>query len=320
MKDLHKLDICSSRTGREEGLHQMCAPSASTSPSEKRQKKQYAWMDSGDEGPMSSDVSASPEPAPPAARNVETLSQMLRLAESLRSRGTGEFPPHELVDICAAAARVKFYDPALFTDTLGPALEQSLRSGLSTESSNKRLTIGNVVEVLGALASLNAASALSDVFMAAAKALKERGDNIDMVQLKFLKDIYSSTGKEKDLGFLLSLSPAAGGAAPEVRGSSREGTTTDGLPMRPGARICESYLKTGHCRAGASCRWDHPEDLRVKFNSEGYPMRPWAPACPYYMAMGTCDYRKTCKWHHPDKRERKAQGMNYAWIPKGGMG
>jgi len=250
---------------------------------------------------------------------VETLSQMLRLAESLRGR-SAELRPRELADSCVAAARVRFYDPGLFADTLGPALERGLRGGLSEEG-GERLGVGDVVEVLGALASLNAASALPGVFAAAAKALGERSDGVDAAQLKLLRDIYSSAGREGDLGPLLSLAPAAAVAAQqEVRGSTREGTTADGLPMRPGARICEGYLKTGHCRGGASCRWDHPEDLRVRLNSEGFPVRPWAPTCPYYMAMGTCDYRKTCKWHHPDKRERKAQGLNYAWIPKGGMG
>lgn len=275
-------------------------------------------MDSGDEAATSSD--ASPTLEPPAAKDVETLSQMLRLADFLRCNEK-ELSAHELVDVCAAAARVKLYDPTLFKDTLGPALLRSFRKGLSLDGDARRMSVDGATEVLRALASLNAAGALSDVFTAAAKALKERGDGINPSQLRLLKDIYISIGKEKDMMFLACIPSVESGVASQVRGSLKEGVSADGLPMRPGARICESYFKTGHCRSGLLCRWDHPETLHVSMNSEGYPMRPWAPACPYFMAMGTCDYRKTCKWHHPDKRDRKnAAGMTYAWIPKGGMG
>lgn len=36
-----------------------------------------------------------------------------------------------------------------------------------------------------------------------------------------------------------------------------------GLPMRPGARICESFAKNGTCRVGTACRFDHPEGMKV---------------------------------------------------------
>merc|ERR1711963_935797 len=90
-----------------------------------------------------------------------------------------------------------------------------------------------------------------------------------------------------------------------IQGSTEVGLTVEGLPMRPGQRICENYFKSGICRNGAACRGDHPPSMRITFNSEGYPLRPWVQACSYYMRMGTCDYRKTCKWHHPEKRDRQ---------------
>lgn len=36
-----------------------------------------------------------------------------------------------------------------------------------------------------------------------------------------------------------------------------------GLPMRPGARICESFAKNGTCRVGTACRFDHPEGMKA---------------------------------------------------------
>jgi len=238
-------------------------------------------MDSGDEAVVSSGASSSESPAlpPPEARHVETFSEMLRLAEYLRGQKR-ELGADELVDICAAAARVKFYDPGLFRDTLGPALESSFRSGLTAEERDKRFTVDSAVETLRALASLNAAGALPGVFTTAAKALRERSESITTEQKKVLREVFVGIDREGDVAFLKGLTACADTPPPQVRGSLKEGQTPDGLPMRPGARICESYLKTGHCRAGASCRWDHPEELRVRYNSEGYPMRPWAPACP----------------------------------------
>jgi len=31
------------------------------------------------------------------------------------------------------------------------------------------------------------------------------------------------------------------------------------LPRRPGMEVCMYYMKTGDCKYGASCKWDHPE-------------------------------------------------------------
>lgn len=267
--------------------------------------REYAWMDSADE------ASSDAEPRTIEAKNVETLSQMLRLSESLTARTT-DLSPTELVDICAAAGRVKFYDPALFRDTLGPALARSFRDGLSSDGGDL-LSVEGAINVLCTLATLNAAGALANVFELAAKALRHQGELLSTTQRRVLKDLYASIQRDDDVSFLRRET--------ELRGSTRTGVTLEGLPMRVGVRICETYFKTGTCRAGGGCRWDHPDHLRVVFNSEGYPVRPWAAACPYYMAIGTCDFRKTCKWHHPDKRDRRgtAAGMAFTWIPKGGI-
>ena len=33
--------------------------------------------------------------------------------------------------------------------------------------------------------------------------------------------------------------------------------------MRPGARICEVFAKSGTCRVGSACRFDHPEGMKA---------------------------------------------------------
>lgn len=281
-------------------------------------------MDSGDEAGSGSEAEADGPgraEAPPAARDVQTLGQMIRLAESLRGRE--RLAPAELLDVVGAAGRVRFYDPALFGETLAPALLQCLRKGLD-DGGGERFSVDSAVELVRILAELNAAGALAEVFAAAASALAAQGGALSKDQRRLLKEVYRAAGREADVAFLARLRSDASLTDTEVRGSTREGLTGDGFPMRPGQRICESYMRTGQCRAGTACRWDHPEGFRVTYNPEGYPQRPWAPVCPYYMAMGSCDYRKTCKWHHPDKRDRECRtggtGMTHAWIPKGGMG
>eukprot|EP00438_Fugacium_kawagutii_P018393 Skav220281 [mRNA] locus=scaffold915:62742:72034:+ [translate_table: standard] len=139
--------------------------------------------------------------------DVETLPQMLRLAEVFGRRPVQELCelPQELGAVCAAAARVKFYDPGLF-ETLGPALKKCFQMGLDApgQAGAKRFSL------------------LEDV--------------------AFLSQLRADQG------------PPA---------STREGLNTAGLPMRPGARICESFAKNGTCRVGTACRFDHPEGMKA---------------------------------------------------------
>lgn len=286
-----------------------------------KETKAYAWMDSDDEGAGSGSEGAhpsntrsrsqSPEASAVSPGEVETLPQMIRLAEAFGKRKVQELAelPAELGAVCAAAARVKYYDPGLFTETLGPAMRKCLQAGLSSpgsEAESRRFSLLEALDVLRALSQLNAAKALSAVFTAAIKAIeayaKKAGGTggLDKEQIKFLRELFVAAGREEDVAFLSELRAAAGGP----QGSVKEGLNSQGLPMRPGARICDSFAKSGTCRLAANCRFDHPEGMKVTFNSEGFPMRPWAATCPYYMSMGTCDFKRNCKWHHPDKRER----------------
>jgi len=320
----------------------------------KKKNKEFAWMDSSDdEGGSSSGelhaetdngldagraaggqlTSRSRSPSlgpPPAARDVQTLGQMMRVADAIKKKAGGkkkvDLSADELLDLCQAAARIKFYDPELFQDTLAPALLRCFRSGLDSSdvgsgktTESKQFSLDGGLEIVCTLASLNAASALTAVFQEAANAFRETGVKLSKAQRRLLNEVYSTIDRVQDIAFLAGLGPPSDSGPTEIRGSVSEGVSVDGLPMRPGQRICESYLKTGNCRSGAACRWDHPEGFRVTYNSDGYPVRPWAPVCPYYMAMGTCDHRNTCKWHHPDKRERKNNVGGGIWIQSGGI-
>ncbi|KAK1440086.1 hypothetical protein QVD17_05911 [Tagetes erecta] len=119
-----------------------------------------------------------------------------------------------------------------------------------------------------------------------------------------------------------------------------------GLPIRPGEVDCPFYLKTGSCKYGATCRYNHPEryggvDLTgamvatpsIHMNNIGlvspapavmqtvdprlgqtmlglapaiYPQRPGQMECDYYMKTGVCMFGERCKFHHPFDRTAHA--------------
>ncbi|WVY96320.1 hypothetical protein V8G54_028471 [Vigna mungo] len=110
----------------------------------------------------------------------------------------------------------------------------------------------------------------------------------------------------------------------------RSGETMDSgaYPERPGEPDCSYYIRTGLCRFGATCRFNHPPNRklyylktgtckfgatckfhhpkdqagiagRVALNTLGYPLRPNDPECTYYLRTGQCKFGNTCKFHHP---------------------
>lgn len=74
------------------------------------------------------------------------------------------------------------------------------------------------------------------------------------------------------------------------------------LPQRPGVQACAFYMKTGDCKYGSTCRWDHPlSRASAELSESGYPKRPGEADCSYYMKTGKCAYGQTCRWNHPDR-------------------
>lgn len=96
------------------------------------------------------------------------------------------------------------------------------------------------------------------------------------------------------------------------------GMNSKGFPLRPGATPCQFYLKTGSCKFGATCQFDHPEDgvggasVAMKplamfhnapadsFNSKGYPIRIGAEICSFFAKTGECKFSTTCKFDHTE--------------------
>ncbi|KAL0302871.1 UNVERIFIED_CONTAM: Zinc finger CCCH domain-containing protein ZFN-like [Sesamum radiatum] len=74
-------------------------------------------------------------------------------------------------------------------------------------------------------------------------------------------------------------------------------------PVCDGEPDCSYYIRTGLCRFGATCRFNHPLNRTLaiataRMKSE-YPERIGQPECQYYLKTGTCKFGATCKFHHP---------------------
>ncbi|XP_014618720.1 zinc finger CCCH domain-containing protein ZFN-like isoform X4 [Glycine max] len=85
----------------------------------------------------------------------------------------------------------------------------------------------------------------------------------------------------------------------------RTGETMDSgsYPERPGEPDCSYYMRTGLCRFGATCRFNHPPNRKLAIATARmigeFPERIGQPECQYYLKTGTCKFGATCKFHHP---------------------
>lgn len=72
-------------------------------------------------------------------------------------------------------------------------------------------------------------------------------------------------------------------------------------PSRPGIRVCGVYQKTGYCKSGERCQFDHPRQLSGPLTELGLPYRPEEPMCQYYLKYGRCSkfHGVCCSFHHP---------------------
>ena len=71
------------------------------------------------------------------------------------------------------------------------------------------------------------------------------------------------------------------------------------FPRRLGQPVCDFFSKTGHCRFGEGCRFDHPLQFAVRLNLQRLPLRPGQVVCAHYARCGECKFGAACKWHHP---------------------
>ncbi|KAK9293189.1 hypothetical protein L1049_021178 [Liquidambar formosana] len=86
-------------------------------------------------------------------------------------------------------------------------------------------------------------------------------------------------------------------------------------PERPGEPDCSYYIRTGLCRFGAMCRFNHPPNRKMvianaRMKGE-FPERIGQPECQYYLKTGACKFGATCKFHHPRDKAGIAGRVSY---------
>lgn len=83
---------------------------------------------------------------------------------------------------------------------------------------------------------------------------------------------------------------------------------------------CRDFLRTGRCKYGASCKYNHPANVQVgggvrepvNPSEPMFPVRPDQPLCQYYMKHGNCKFGQACKFHHPAEALATASGQTFS--------
>lgn len=76
------------------------------------------------------------------------------------------------------------------------------------------------------------------------------------------------------------------------------------FPLRPDAEDCSFYVRTGACKFGPNCKFNHPikrknQGMREKVKGrEQFPENPGQIECKYYLTSGGCKYGKACRYNH----------------------
>ncbi|KAL6527061.1 hypothetical protein OROGR_016151 [Orobanche gracilis] len=75
---------------------------------------------------------------------------------------------------------------------------------------------------------------------------------------------------------------------------SREQSESGPFPVREGEPDCSYYIRTGLCRFGMTCRFNHPPNRKLAIATARvkgeYPERTGQPECQYYLKTGTCKF------------------------------
>jgi hypothetical protein len=76
------------------------------------------------------------------------------------------------------------------------------------------------------------------------------------------------------------------------------------FPERPDQPECQFYMKTGDCKFGAVCKFNHPKERLIPapncaLSPLGLPLHPGEPVCTFYSRYGICKFGPNCKFDHP---------------------
>eukprot|EP00746_Dinoflagellata_sp_MGD_P011013 gnl/MRDRNA2_/MRDRNA2_122946_c0_seq1.p1 gnl/MRDRNA2_/MRDRNA2_122946_c0~~gnl/MRDRNA2_/MRDRNA2_122946_c0_seq1.p1 ORF type:complete len:280 (+),score=63.26 gnl/MRDRNA2_/MRDRNA2_122946_c0_seq1:78-917(+) len=165
----------------------------------KKKDKEFAWMDSDDDGSGDESSAASPggkEALPPSkASEIQTFSQMMRMASKLHKEAQ-DLSIQGLAAVCQAASRVKFYDAGIF-EAVQSAIRRRLRGRGPFEP-------GDVVDIITGLADVNAYD--RELFEASIRVLEKMPGQLPQPLRKRVLEACVKVDHGKDLPYLKLLS------------------------------------------------------------------------------------------------------------------
>lgn len=109
----------------------------------------------------------------------------------------------------------------------------------------------------------------------------------------------------------------------EGDGGVGEGGKFQFYPLRPYAVDCSFYLKTGTCKFGQNCRFNHPSERglqgvqdQVKEENNGTMVDTGKIDCKYFQTPGGCKYGDACRFNHSaQKVEKEGPELNFLGLP-----
>lgn len=151
-------------------------------------------------------------------------------------------------------------------------------------------------------------------------------DNTLQQQLNNLELRAEETGKKNDVD--------AYGRSDEEEGKDDEnqcqlleekrgGRSYNNYPVRPEAEDCSYYMKTGMCKYGSNCKFNHPFRRKNQVSKEKLKERDetsdktFQTECKYYMRTGGCKYGKACRYNHLRAKASAAPvlELNFLGLP-----
>ncbi|XP_020880366.1 zinc finger CCCH domain-containing protein 43 isoform X1 [Arabidopsis lyrata subsp. lyrata] len=95
-------------------------------------------------------------------------------------------------------------------------------------------------------------------------------------------------------------------------------------PVRPGAEDCSFYMRTGSCKFGSSCKFNHPLARKIQIARDNKVREKEEDGgklglidCKYYFRTGGCKYGETCRFNHtlPKSCLASAPELNFLGLP-----
>ncbi|XP_038723633.1 zinc finger CCCH domain-containing protein 43-like isoform X2 [Tripterygium wilfordii] len=95
-------------------------------------------------------------------------------------------------------------------------------------------------------------------------------------------------------------------------------------PVRPEAEDCAYYMRTGTCKFGSNCKFNHPvirknQAIKEKVKGrEDLPENPGQTECKYYLRTGGCKFGNACRFNHSTVKVplvNQTEELNFLGLP-----